>query len=120
MTNGRGSDVRIGKMSGEEYKGDIIHIFGRRGSRQVPDFEWGVSGRVEHLRSALNGRKSTRINKFLWDRESIGQDNQNPTIEDSRGVSQRTCKNTLPNMRSVSSRKAVVKMTVTRSGDAWT
>jgi hypothetical protein len=52
-------------VSWEKHEGNITDVLADRESGKVPNFKRWVTVRVQHLRSILNARLSTGINKFL-------------------------------------------------------
>ena len=56
VCNGRIRDDAIGEVAGEEDESDITDVFRVIQSWQMSDLERWVTGGVENLRSALDGR----------------------------------------------------------------
>lgn len=65
MTDGGGSDIGGGKMAREEDKGDVANIFRIDETWKMTNLKRRLMCGVEHLRSALDGRQATSIDKFL-------------------------------------------------------
>lgn len=102
---------RLCEMAREEYESYISNVFSVAEAWYVANFERRFTRGVEDLRRVLDCWLSSRVHKFLTVcKAHICQNRAN----------KRTCKNTFPKIRSVSSRKTVEKMTVTRSGEACT
>ena len=97
-------------MAGKEHKGDISNVFRIAKTGHISDFKRRITVSIEYLGGVLDTGLTSSINEFL--------DGAVTKILQESNAEQLTCKNTLPNVLSVSSRKTVENMTVTRSGDA--
>ena len=111
MRDGSGRDVGVGEVAREEDKGHVANFIRVSETRDLPNLERGVPIREEHLRRVLDLRQAACVHEFLWDLSTLGRI--------AHGWVTGTCRKTFPKMRSVSSRKTVEKMTVTRSCAAW-
>ena len=54
MRDRRIRDERVREVAGEEDEGDVADVLGVVETGEVPDFERGCAGRVEHLWCALD------------------------------------------------------------------
>lgn len=88
-------------------EGDVAHVLGLGEAGDVGDLSRRFAVRVEDLRSRLNSRPPPRVDEFL-------RPCQLPEAPGRRRGG-RTWRKTLPKTMSTSSRKMVLKMTVTRS-----
>ena len=104
-------NVGVGEVAWEEDEGHVANVIRVSEAVDVSDFERRVPVGEENLGRVLDLRQPTRIHEFLHD--PIG------TRTSYERCIRHTWRKTFPNMRSVSSRKTVENMTVTRSWAAW-
>jgi hypothetical protein len=88
-------------------EGDVADILGLAEAFDMPHLERRLAVRVQDLGGALDGRLPSGVDKFLCSMLFLTQS--------KTSTDRRTCRKTLPKMRSVSSLKTVLKTTVTRS-----
>ena len=102
-----GRNMGVGEVAGEEDKGHVANVIRVSETMDVSDFERRVSVGEENLGRILDLRQPARIHEFLHDLLGTWKSHE-------RGM-RHTWRKTFPKMRSVSSRKTVENMTVTRS-----
>ena len=100
-------NIGVGEVAWEENKGHVTDVVRVSETRNMSDFERRVPVGEENLGRVLDVRQPTRIHEFLHD--LIG------TRTSHEKCIRHTWRKTFPKMRSVSSRKTVENMTVTRS-----
>ena len=121
MGDGLGAPLR-GEMAWEEHKGHVadfitgVVVVGGGGGVEVGDV-CEFEGRVvaeEDLGGVLDGA-AAGVDEFLFSKYDSAFSLSESHIYIYMWRDLRTCKNTLPKIRSVSSRNIVLKITVTRS-----
>ena len=99
-------NVGVGEVAWEENEGHVTNVVRVSETRNMSDFERRVPVGEENLGRVLDLRQTTRIHEFLHDLS---------TRTSHERCIRHTWRKTFPKMRSVSSRKTVENMTVTRS-----
>lgn len=71
MGDGGRRHIRIGEVSGKQYKRHVADVFRRLEPRNASQLQRRIAVRVEDLRGILDGRQATSINEFLDNEISV-------------------------------------------------